>query len=83
MVDRDYFQHVEEASYSALRIACRAIVIAAYGVIICVFVLQIAIPGILTVVVSDVLPRVIDVDSSMDMMANDSHEYEMIGHDEI
>ena len=83
-MDRDYFQYVEESSSSALRIASRTIAMAAYGMI-GVYMLSVAITGTLPTVVLDILPRLINEDSSMDiiMMANGSHEYEMIAHGEI
>lgn len=81
-MDRDYFQHVEEASSSALRTASRALAIAVYGMI-GVYVLSIAAPAASPVVVSDVLPRMINANTSVYVMANGPHEYEMMGHGEF
>ena len=81
-MDREYFQHVEEASSSALRSVSRTVAIAAYS-IMGVYMLSIAMPAILPVAVSDVLPRMIDVQSNMGMLVNVSHEYDMIDHGEL
>ena len=73
-MDRDYFQHVEEAYKSTVHVASRTIALAAYG-IVGVYVLLVVFPSVLPTVMSDVLlPRMNDDYSSMDMMANDSRE---------
>ncbi len=81
-MDRDYFQHVEEAYKSTVRVASRTIALAAYG-IVGVYVLSVAFPSVLPTVMSDVLsPPMNGDDSSMNMMANGSREM-IFGHGEM
>mmetsp|Transcript_8058 Transcript_8058/g.14120 ORF Transcript_8058/g.14120 Transcript_8058/m.14120 type:complete len:82 (-) Transcript_8058:290-535(-) len=81
-MDRDYFQHVEEVSFSALRLASRAIAIMCYGGI-GVYVLSVAFTGKLPTVMSDAMPQLIDEDPSLDMLANGSQGHEVFGYGEL
>jgi len=81
-MDRDYFQYVEDASSSAMRIASRTIALAAYGMI-GVYALSVTFQGIVPAVMSNVLPLVNDEDSSMDMMANGSHQMIFHNHGDL
>jgi hypothetical protein len=43
-MDLDYFQHVEDASSAAVRVACRVVAAVAYGMIGSYMLMRIAVP---------------------------------------